>query len=200
MKNVVLIGDSVRANYKDLVKKTFEDKVDICFRDRNYRNCTYLFRYLHEDQWVIKQGRVDVVYWNTGIGDCTYLFGEDEPHTPIEIYKYYIDRCCIRFKKFYPHAKIIFATSTSVCPELIPSECKCENKDIEAYNAAAVEIVKKHGFEVDDLYSVTKQLPKEAYSDFMHFDTKLGRETLTNAVVSTLSKALELDEVLQYKE
>ena len=93
-----------------------------------------------------------------------------------------------------------YTTSTSICPELVTAERKCENKDIEAYNAAAVEIVKKHGFEVDDLYSVTKQLPKAAYSDFMHFDTKLGRETLTNAVVSTLCKALELNEVPQYKE
>ncbi len=200
MKNAVLIGDSVRKLYEDIVKETLADKVDVCFRKRNYRFSSHLFRYLHEDKWIVKEGRVDVVYWNIGIGDCTYLFGEDEPHTPIEIYKYYIERCCGRFKKFYPYAKIIFATSTSVCPELVPSECKCENKDIEEYNAAAVEIVKKYGFEVHDLYSITKQLPKEAYSNFMHFDTKIGRETISNAVISSISKALEIEETPKYEE
>jgi hypothetical protein len=56
---------------------------------------------------------IDVVHWNAGLWDCLRLFGE-EPHTPIEVYSYYIDRLCVRIKKICPNAKVIFATSTSV--------------------------------------------------------------------------------------
>lgn len=39
------------------------------------------------------------------------------------------------------------------------------NEEIEAYNEAAVGIVKKYGFQVNDLYAVSKNLPAQARSD-----------------------------------
>ena len=72
-------------------------------------------------------------------------------------------------------------------------ECKRYNKDIELYNAAAVEIVKKHGFEIDDLYSITKDVPIEYYSDMTHFYTKEGTELIADKVIRCIEKSLDIN-------
>ena len=80
------------------------------------------------------------------------------------------------------------------------NDFKRYNKDIEEYNRVAVEIVKKHGFEVDDLYAVSVTLPEEAHSDTVHYYTPIGTEAFTNQVVSCLSSAIGLEERLVYRE
>ena len=74
------------------------------------------------------------------------------------------------------------------------------NKDIENYNKTAVEIVKKYGFEVNDLYSVSTSLPAEAHSDAVHYYTPVGTEAFTNEVLKHLCPALGIEEELVYCE
>lgn len=75
------------------------------------------------------------------------------------------------------------------------------NNEIKEYNKAAVEIVEKYGFQVNDLYALSCSLPEEAHNpDGVHFYTKLGTEALTNQVLSHLLTALEIDEKLEYRE
>ena len=74
------------------------------------------------------------------------------------------------------------------------------NEEIEAYNAAAVEIVKKYGFEVNDLYATSCTLPDEAHSDAVHYYTPVGTKAFTDQVLSYLAPALELDSIPKYEE
>ncbi len=74
------------------------------------------------------------------------------------------------------------------------------NNEIEQYNAAAVEVVKKYGFEVNDLYGVSTALPEAAHSDAVHYYTPIGTEAFTNQVVSCIAKALEIENVPTYSE
>lgn len=74
------------------------------------------------------------------------------------------------------------------------------NEDIEKYNEVAVEIVKKYGFKVDDLYALSAILPKEAHSDAVHYYTTLGTEALTNQVLSSVLPELGIDEKIEYRE
>ena len=142
---------------------------------------------------------VDVIHWNAGLWDCLRLF-EEEPHTPIEIYAYYIDRSCLRIKKVFPNAKVIFATSTRVQSEKMSVDFKRYNEEIEQYNEAAVAVVKKHGFGINDLYAVSASLPEEAHSDPVHYYTPMGTETYTNAVLSHIVPLLGITEEITYKE
>ena len=198
MKKLLLIGDSIRRGYDSAVKKTLEGKVNVFFPEENCRFAAYTLRNFHEylEQFGAK---MDVIHWNAGLWDCLHLFEEDV-QTPIEIYAYYIDRICIRMKKLCPDAKIIFATSTSVLSEKMGKDFKRYNEEIEAYNNAAVEIVTKHGFEVNDLYAVSVSLPEEAHSDPVHYYTPMGTEAYTNKVLSAVAPYLDLDEVPEYKE
>ena len=191
-KNVLLIGDSIRIGYDKEIRKALEGKVNVVFPEDNCQFAAYVCRYLHEWFDGVDGKDFDVVHWNAGLHDVLRLFGE-EPNTPIEIYEYYIDRICQRIKKLCPRAKVIFATSTSVISERMTADFKRYNEDIETYNEAAVKIVKKYGFEVNDLYSLSKTLPEEAHSDAVHYYTDLGTETFSKQVLQFVTKALDLD-------
>ena len=66
------------------------------------------------------------------------------------------------------------------------------NKDTEEYNRVAVEVVKSHGGEINDLYSLAKAAPVEYHSDLTHYYTKEGTRLLTNQVVKCLEEALDI--------
>lgn len=199
MKNVLLIGDSIRMGYDKAVKNTLKSKANVYFPEENCSFASYVLRYIHEYKWLLGDNQVDVLHWNAGLWDCLRLFGE-EPHTPLEVYAYYIDRICKRIQKVFPNAKVIFATSTSVQSELMSPDFKRYNEEIETYNAAAVKVVSKYGFQVNDLYSVSVLLPAEAHSDAVHYYTTMGTKIFTEQVLSYLLPALGIDEKMEYKE
>lgn len=199
MKNLLLIGDSIRRGYDKAVEKTLEGKANVYFPDENCRFASYVLRYLHEYKALVEDGKVDVLHWNAGLWDCLRLF-EEEPHTPIEVYAYYIDRICVRIKKIFPDAKVIFATSTSVLTEKMGKNFKRYNEEIEEYNKVAIEVVKKHGFAINDLYEVSTSLPEEAHSDPVHYYTTTGTKAFADQVLSYVVPALGITEKITYKE
>ena len=200
MKNVLLLGDSIRIGYDKSVKISLQGKANVVFPTENCKFASYFLRYLHEyKNALLPNGDVDVLHWNTGLWDCLRLFQED-PHTPIEFYAYYIERICQRIKKLFPNAKIIFATSTSVLSEEMPKDFKRYNEEIENYNNVAIEIVKRYGFEINDLYSLSTTLPESAHSDFVHYYTSIGTKAFTNQVLKYLCKALDIEQVEYVEE
>ncbi len=201
MKNLLLLGDSIRRGYDKSVKKTLEGYVNVIFPEENSRFAAYLLRNFHEylNDAKIRGEDIDVIHWNAGLWDCLRLFGE-EPHTPVEVYAYYIDRICVRIKKLCPNAKVIFATSTSVISEKMSPDFKRYNEEIERYNKAAVEIVTKYGFEVNDLYSLSAVVPESVHSDAVHYYTHEGTKLFTDKVLATVLPALGISEKLEYRE
>jgi len=99
-----------------------------------------------------------------------------------------------------PNAKVIFATCTAVLSEKMDRDFKRYNWEIEKYNTAAVNIVKKYGFEVNDLYSVSASLPEQAHSDPVHYYTSAGTKAFTQQVLSYVAPALGLSEPPEYRE
>ena len=199
MKNLVLVGDSIRRGYDSSVQKSLEGRVNVIYPKDNTRFAAYLLRTFHECLGSVKGEDVDVVHWNAGLWDCLRVFEED-PQTPLDVYAYYIERVCIRIKKVCPNAKVIFATSTSVISERMSKDFMRYNEDIEKYNEVAVGIVKKYGFEINDLYALSKTLPKNAHSDAVHYYTKEGTEAMTNKVLSVVLPALGIEEKIEYRE
>ena len=199
MKTLLLIGDSIREGYDKSVKETLDGKVNVIFPKENCRFAAYVLRYFHEYIRDVKGEEVDVVHWNAGLWDCLRLFEEDV-QTPVDVYAYYIDRICERIKKLCPNAKVVFATSTRVISEKMQRNVMRYNEDIEKYNKVAVEIVKKHGFKVNDLYALSKTLPESAHSDPVHYYTPEGTKAFTNQVLSCVCPELGMHEIVEYKE
>ena len=199
MKNILLIGDSIRMGYDKAVKKSLDGIANVYFPEENCRFAAYVLRYLMEYRELTKGIDIDVVHWNAGLWDCLRILEED-PHTPIDVYAYYIDRCCQRIQKLFPGAKVIFATSTSVLSEKMSKDFKRYNEEIEAYNRAAVAVVEKYGFVVNDLYALSTTLPEEAHSDPVHYYIPMGTEVFTNQVLKYLAQAIDYPEVIRYQE
>ena len=199
MKNVLLIGDSIRMGYDKSVKKSLEGIANVYFPEENCRFASYVLRYIHEYAGLLEGKKVDVLHWNAGLWDCLRLFEED-PHTPKEVYAYYIERICLRIKKIYPDAKVIFATSTAVISEWTNKDFMRYNEEIAEYNRIAVEIVTKYGFEVNDLHALSATLPNSIHSDWVHYYTPEGTKAFTDQVLAHLAKALELNETPTYQE
>ena len=199
MKNILLIGDSIRLGYDKSVRKSLSGIASVYAPEENCRFASYVLRYLHEYQYLAPEGKVDILHWNAGLWDCLRLFGE-EPHTPIDVYAYYIERICIRIRKLMPDAQVIFATCTHVQSEKMSENFKRYNEEIDAYNDAAVAIVKKYGFAVNDLCAVSAALPEEAHSDTVHYYTSMGTEAFTKQVLSYLIPLLDTEQEIAYQE
>ena len=48
MKNVLLIGDSIRMGYDKSVKNSLKSKANVYFPEENCRFASYVLRYIHE--------------------------------------------------------------------------------------------------------------------------------------------------------
>lgn len=191
MKKVLLIGDSIRQGYDKYVKMAFEGTAEVVYPTENCRFASYVLRCLADWKKVCCGGEnVDLIHWNAGLWDCLTML-DGKHHTPIEIYKEYIERCCVVIEKIFPGAKMIFATSTPVQEHLFGA-MKRYNADIEAYNAAATEIVKAHGGEINDLYPLMIAQPEEYHSDLTHYYTKDGTRVITDQVIAHIEKALDI--------
>ena len=192
MKNVLILGDSIRVGYDKSIRKSLEGIARVEFPEENCRFAAFLFRHFNDYVKLFNGEKIDVVHFNTGLWDCLRMYGE-EPQTPIEIYSYFMERLCVRIKKLAPEAKVIFATSTAVLSEKMEPEFKRYNEEIEEYNKAAVEIVKKHGFAVNDLYPISKNLPESAHSDAVHYYTDEGTKAFAAPTLDYISAALGIE-------
>ena len=99
-----------------------------------------------------------------------------------------------RMKVIFPNAKIVFALSTWVQEEgYVGDEYKRYNADIEKFNEIAKRTLEPYGVEFNDLYSVTKNAPKECWSDMTHFNTVAGIKLVGNKVVDCICEKLDID-------
>ena len=190
---IFLIGDSIRQGYDKAVKLALDGKAEVYFPDENCRFSTYVLRNLGDwkDMAGLKHDTVDLVHFNVGLWDSLELYG-DEPLVDIEFYKKTLDRICKRIELLFPGAKIIFATSTRVIEERYPKNFMRRNSVIEEYNKAAVEVMNKYGYYVNDLYELTKSLGLDHYSDMTHLYTEKGRVAMLRQVLDSICKVMDI--------
>lgn len=198
MKNVFLIGDSIRVGatanpdyqtsnspgYGVYAKELLKDEACVYAPDDNCRFAQYTLRYLYDWTMGIDREKIDVVHWNNGLWDVLRING-DEPLTPVDIYERMLLRVHSTLKKLFPNAKIIFALSTSVIESWAREDFCRFNSDIEKYNEAAVEVLCQKGVIINDLYSVSRELDESYHADWVHFNDE-GSKILARAVVEKI--------------
>lgn len=190
MKKVLLLGDSIRQGYEKYVSMAFEDTAQVFSPKDCGRFAAYTLRYIGVWKAQLKCGDVDLVHWNAGLWDCLRL-ADGLTQTDLPVYRDYLHRICNGLDRLFPNAVKVFATSTAV-QEHLYGVLKRYNRDIETYNAAALEVVREHGARINDLYEVTRNAPPEYYSDSTHFNTKEGTRLVTEPVISCIEQALDI--------
>lgn len=197
MKKIILIGDSIRQGYDKYVKMAFEGVAEVYYPADNCRFTAYILRHIGEWKEKMQCGDdVDLVHWNAGVWDNLILM-DGRNHTEIDVYRTNVERICQFIKILFPNAKTIFATSTPVDEILFKAKFKKQkimrlNSDTEIYNQAAIDIVRKYGGDINDLYGLLKDKQTEYHSDQTHFYTKEGTRVITNQVIEHIEKALEI--------
>ena len=202
MKNVLLIGDSIRygatsnpeyntgnsPGYGVYVEKMLKGKANVYAPDDNCRFAQYTLRYLYDWAKSLDCEKIDVVHWNNGLWDVIRVNG-DEPLTPIDVYERMLGRVYDMIKKLFPNAKIIFALSTAVIEEWARPDFMRYNSDIEKYNEAAKKVLLQKGAIINDLYSVSAKFDKSLHSDWVHFNEQ-GSEILARAVCEKILEVM----------
>lgn len=187
MKKVVLIGDSIRMAYQPYVAAKLLGKADVWGPEENCRHCLWALD--HFQEWVAPQ-KPDILHFNFGIHDALKM-ADGQPQILLVQY-------CLCLKRFITQARkletrLIWATTTPryhKC-EGLPMSQWPEMTEIDDYNAAALEIVRAEGLEVNDLHQVilTNDYTKCLHTDGCHLQ-ELGRKVLSDAVAMTLRNHL----------
>ncbi len=195
MKKILLLGDSIRRGYDNQVRQSLAGQAEVLFPDENCRFAEYMLRGIFDWKNQLKIGEeLDLIHWNVGLWDVLRLYG-DEPLTPPEVYRHYIPRLARTFKKLFPHAVQIFATSTPIQEDQYGTTFKRYNAEIEQYNKIACEELEPLGVKINDLYPLVAAMPKEWFSDKTHLYTPNGTELMTGAVLDAIVAALGLEPV-----
>ena len=185
MKNILLLGDSIRIGYDEFVKEKLEGKADVFFPEDNCRFAQYMLRYLGNWKDLAEPESVDIVHWNCGLWDILRMDG-DEVFTPKEFYVHTIVRIAKKMKLFFPNARIIFALTTPVIESWGSENFMRYNSDIEEYNAAAIDALTPLGVEINDLYSTAAKFDESLRKDWTHFNDD-GSNLLADSVVKAIN-------------
>jgi len=193
VKKILLLGDSIRLGYCQMVKTDLEGKANVVFPEDNCRFSQYMYHLLPWwNQYLIGEEpdaakNVVAVHWNCGHWDCDRVSDIQGPLNSATTYAEMIRRIEETLEIRYPNAKIIFATTTPMSP--IHDGKGHTTEDIRAYNAAALEALKDTRAEINDLFAVLENVSADAYKDFCHLNPE-GYRMLADHVTAMVSKSL----------
>lgn len=183
MKNVLLLGDSIRLGYCAFVKEELKDTANVFYPEENCQFTQYTLVSL--PRWVtvpeVAPDKIDLVHWNNGHWDVAHWNKEEVSLNTPEQYAVMLERIYRKLRFFCPNAKIIFALTTPVSPGIGVMANPRSNEEIRQYNGAASDVMKKQGVPVNDLYTLAeKEIPASLYRDYCHFKEEgyriLGRQ------------------------
>jgi len=146
MKNILLIGDSIRMNYQAKTAELFEGKANVYGPADNCRNTHWTL--MNIEKWLKELPKPDIIQWNNGCWDITrFDTTENKPLTSLEVYVENTLRICRILKR--TGAVLIFALSTPYHP--VKQVKNKTNEDVWAYNKAVREALEKEGVIINDL-------------------------------------------------
>lgn len=182
MKEVLLLGDSIRMAYQTRVTELLGGEFHVSAPGENCRFAAYTLNSLR--MWLPTMPKPDIIHWNNGLWDTAILYPEDGCFTHLGDYADALEKILRELKK--TGAKIVFAATTPVSPDkqflTTAAPPAHKNEDIRRYNAAARIIMEQNGIEVNDLYQLVEPHISEYISADMIHPTPSGIEALAAAV------------------
>jgi acyl-CoA thioesterase-1 len=192
LPKVLIIGDSISMAYHKTVVRELDGKARV---SRIPGNGEYTGTGIKKiDEW-LGDTRWDVIHFNWGLWDMYGWQYTKEDRSPAT-YADRLDKLVTRMKQ--TGARLIWATTTPVCPEPESTMRKRWNTDVvitpeleKQYRDAALDVMKKHGVAINDLHALI--LPQRASvavaANDVHFNDA-GSETLGRQVAESIRKAL----------
>ncbi len=198
MKNVWLLGDSIRMQYEKYVQENLKN-IKIESPAENCKFSSFMLNSLRF--WLPRLEKPDVIHFNAGLWDTACLYVDDGPFTKKDDYVKNILSITRELKRY--NVPVIFATTTPVNAEDISAVAtpsvdapdaktvfKQDNDRIKEYNDAVVVELKKQGIIINDLFSLVINNRKEYIcSDGIHMNED-GIKMLGDAVIENIKKCI----------
>ena len=183
--SIFLIGDSIRMGYCKTVRAQLSDVANVFYPAENCRNSQNVITNLNAWSKEFPAEEIKIVQFNCGHWDVAHWSGDDETLTSTDEYRRNIQKIIRLLRKFFPNAKLVFATTTAMNPNGIVGVNPRYNSTIELYNQIAIEVANKADVTVNDLYAITKTYTTQMYRDHCHL-TEPTSEKLGKAVADFL--------------
>ncbi len=188
-KEVLIIGDSISIGYTPFLQKALAPEINVEHNPGNGGNTKRGVQSI--DQWLGGK-QWDVIVFNFGLHDLVridslkkYNVVDGKIQVTIEDYKKNLNIIASKLKQ--TTATLIFVTTTMV-PENASGR---KGDDVAVYNAAAIEVMKKNGIQVLDLYtsSLTTH-PNNSKLGDVHY-TEQGYQLLAEPIIKAIKNALK---------
>ena len=183
MKQIILLGDSIRMQYQPAVGRKLADIAEVSGPEENGRWSGYVLNSLRF--WLPGMPAPDLVQWNAGLWDMGEDYQEGRHFYPPDLYEETCHRICRVLRKFTgrPDLKIVIATTT---PTL-----HGDHGDILLYNDVLRKVAAEEHAAVNDLYSVVSPAKDRMIGeDHIHL-TGTGIEAVAEHTASVLRRVLE---------
>ena len=189
LPEVLLIGDSIRQLYCSAVADALRGKAEVKWPKENCQSSQNILIALAWWRGLVSSPKV--IHFNCGHWDVAHWDGDAEPLTSVEEYGRNVRKIIYRIRRYWPEAKIVFATTTTMNPNGEQGRNKRTTESIRMYNAAAVKVAREEGVAVNDLFAVTEKWPSSDYKDYCHFNDEASKR-LGRMVAERLAKELGL--------
>jgi lysophospholipase L1-like esterase len=179
MKNVLLLGDSIRLLYEPLVKEKLKGRADVYGPEENGRWSGYTLNSLRF--WLPHMPKPDIVHWNNGLWDMGDDYGLGRPFSLPGEYVSALERTIkVLYKLCGDNVIIIMATTTPTA-----------DTDITApheYNSLIREVAVRYKLEVNDLFkTIAADIPRYISPDRIHL-THEGTELAASQVAACIER------------
>ena len=183
MKQIVLLGDSVRMQYQPVVGKKLSDIAEVSGPEENGRWSGYTLNSLRF--WLPQLPEPDLVQWNCGLWDMGDDYQEGRHFYPPDLYEETCRRICRVLRKMTgkPDLPIVIATTTPTWQD--------DHQDIGLYNDILRKVAAEENARINDLYAVVAPAKEKMIcEDHIHL-TPEGVEAVAERTAEILRAALE---------
>ncbi|MBC8040369.1 MAG: SGNH/GDSL hydrolase family protein [Opitutaceae bacterium] len=158
MKQVVLVGDSIRLGYEPFVKAALQDVAEVWGPEQNCGHSLDCLKLAH--LWCDHR-QPDLIHFNCGLHDIrTRFYGEPAGRTlvPLDHYRAHLF-ALVEAMRTRTRAQLIWASTTPVIDEVAHRDharwrdFDRHHADVLRYNEAAREVMISSGVEINDLHA-----------------------------------------------
>ena len=182
MKQVLLLGDSIRMQYQPAVGQKLSDIAEVSGPEENGRWSGYTLNSLRF--WLPQLPSPDLVQWNCGLWDMGDDYQEGRHFYPPDLYEETCHRICRILRKVTgkPDLLLVIATTT---PTL-----HGDHEDIRLYNDILRKVAKEENAGINDLYAIVSPAKPELIGeDHIHLNPE-GVEKVAEQTAKVLRAAL----------
>ncbi|MFH1567416.1 MAG: SGNH/GDSL hydrolase family protein [Gemmatimonadota bacterium] len=188
MKKVMLLGDSIRMSYQDVVAAQLAGEAEVWGPAENCQYSLYTLSSL--PRWLGQFQAPDLVHWNNGIHDVGHNPNRAPVQMPLEVYRANVEFILQQLRA--ARARVIWATMTPVHPDrpFRADQWSWRNAEIDAYNAAALEVMVAHRVPVNDLHGLVAADCDQLLSEDQLHLSPAGVARCAEAVVAAVRQGL----------